>query len=424
MALFPVSYIPLVDANGDPIVNAYLYFGIPDTDPVTNPKDVYDQDGNIIANPVRTGVDGCTTVPVDLNGEYSLIIKDSNGVQLKSIPNGVYGVKSVGGGSSTNYWEAVTDSGSGTTVIRIDKAQSSYAVFDYPDVLIGTNTSNIPLLENKGGGVWALNSVFIIDVDAAVQSPINVNTNYAGATSANIGNSNAGNYDYSFNLSASGTGSVYYNAFNNTGSSDFLGSVGWADDKTFVLNAGGSTAYTVTAFKSHQFSLGASQGFTCTWASGDTLQATNDGTDTYFRSTGATFYLGTNDANSAYVITNGITRYRFNQSGDQFSDGPGQPGTLEPVFHLRVIARNTNGNTTIQQPSSSVTVSCSRPATGQWNYTIAGRSGGSLIYPMAICETAGYTASCIATGTTTFTVNITDSAGVAQNALHTIHVAW
>jgi hypothetical protein len=163
MALFTTPYPQFLDANGDPIVNGYVYFGMANTDPVTNPKSIYDLDGNILTNPQRTNSLGQCSVPIDLTDSYSISLRNSSNVQLWACPE-FTGIGSGGGGSTTNYWEAVTDSGSGTTVIRIKATTSTAAVLNYPQVLLGTNTSNIPLFLNAGGSVWTFNPALQVPI--------------------------------------------------------------------------------------------------------------------------------------------------------------------------------------------------------------------------------------------------------------------
>lgn len=436
MALSVYSQVPIVDANGDPYVDAYLYFGIPNLDPVANPKTVYDQDGNIIANPVRTNVNGLTTLAVDLDGEYSLIIKNSALVQILSIPEGVYGIGAGGGGgSSTNYWEAVTDSGTGTTVIRIDKGQASYAVFDYPDVLIGTNTSNIPLFQNKGGSTWAINENFIISVSSSVAEPFEVKTSFNGIVNndfvtTGIAATNilrqictGANLMQFQHLGAGGATLAFEIRSNLSGFSIRNYSyVPWSVDYTNNNRHLWKSADTVSPY---------------TFESPDTtvvgIVHPKNGFGVDFRSSSQA-RLVSGGATSVTLATDSggttLEHYQAAHTGAQISDDPRYSGTLVPEKKIRATlvftAASTTGAPTTVEATGNISVAYSGTA-GRWTITVTGLpsyyngNGGKVCVVASGQETTASLRGCGALQSTkacsggTFTCDIAmrDAAGAS-----------
>jgi len=91
------EYFPL-SSRGRPISLAYIYVGLPDTDPeiVVNQKSLFvqEEDGTIVevAQPIRTSAGGIPLyddAPVTLlvDGDYSLKILNSSGSQIYYVPN-------------------------------------------------------------------------------------------------------------------------------------------------------------------------------------------------------------------------------------------------------------------------------------------------------------------------------------------------
>lgn len=79
--------IQLIDSNGDPIVNGYIYTYAAGT---STPKDTYDDYAATIVNPnpIRTGSDGrpASDINVYLSGAYKIDIHDENDVALPGYP--------------------------------------------------------------------------------------------------------------------------------------------------------------------------------------------------------------------------------------------------------------------------------------------------------------------------------------------------
>ena len=80
----PSMYTPFF-GKGKPIVNAKIYIGLPEQDPITNPKQatLLQEDGTevVAMQPIRTSGGGIpqlngSPVQINVDGEYSLRIDD------------------------------------------------------------------------------------------------------------------------------------------------------------------------------------------------------------------------------------------------------------------------------------------------------------------------------------------------------------
>lgn len=144
-------------------------------------------------------------------------------------------------------------------------------------------------------------------ISATTAAPLIINTSVASTAAVTIANTNAGNYQTALNMVGAGTGSVVIGAYNNTSGADFLGSIAWSDSTGFTLNAGGgTTAYTVSSAKRHDFTVGAGEVFAITFSSGDTLYTNNDGTHTYLYAVNAVARFGSSTNNAEIVGNNTV----------------------------------------------------------------------------------------------------------------------
>ncbi len=90
MAFYWNPRAPLIDSNGFPLVSAFIYYGDPNVDPIANPKTIYlDADFQTPAqNPQLTDDTGNTSQgTIYLDGEYSILVQDSNLVQKYNVPS-------------------------------------------------------------------------------------------------------------------------------------------------------------------------------------------------------------------------------------------------------------------------------------------------------------------------------------------------
>lgn len=142
MSVAVQPYLQVIDDNGDPIVDAFVYFGQPDQDPVANPKAITDPNGTPISNPQRTNGFGLTVNPVNLSGSYSLAVHDSDDVPIPALARanfvGLGG--STGGGGDNDLWESVEDTDSGQQVLVINPVPTgaTAVVLDYTQYVVGT----------------------------------------------------------------------------------------------------------------------------------------------------------------------------------------------------------------------------------------------------------------------------------------------
>ena len=225
-------------------------------------------------------------------------------------------------------------------------------------------------------------------------------------------------------LSAIGAGTNSSGIIGSNVTTGTLGSLKWAHAKPVTLVAGGGTAYSVNASQRHDLTIGSAQLVSFNFNGGDTFTISNDTSNTYLYGQNASLYLGTTTSHQASILTNNTFRHDYYANGIQRCDGQNQQGQMEQVFYPRIIAINSDGNTTITQAGTLQTISCSRPATGQYNYTIAGRVAGSQIYVTGNATTAGNIMTVNVTGSTTFTVNLRDAANTAVNDFHTLSIFW
>ena len=145
-AYFPESSI------GRALANAYIYVGIPDTDPaiVGNQKQLYVQqeDGTIVAvaQPLRTSAGGIplylgSPVTLLVDGDYSLKILSSSSVQVYYVPNRTWDEALQPGNFYYPYYSAADQglTGNSNTI--------KYLV----DTIGATNKATIYLRHNSGG---------------------------------------------------------------------------------------------------------------------------------------------------------------------------------------------------------------------------------------------------------------------------------
>lgn len=84
MSLFKGLDTPFFDsATGEPLAFGFVYFGVPNQDAITNPKVPYANQGLSIPLPAtqELTIAGKFQQEVWLDGDYSVIITDANGVQ-------------------------------------------------------------------------------------------------------------------------------------------------------------------------------------------------------------------------------------------------------------------------------------------------------------------------------------------------------
>ncbi len=79
---------PFFDANGAPLAFGTVYFGLPNQDAVTNPKSPYTSSTYLtpLSATQTLTIGGKFAQEVWLNGDYSIVIKDANGVQVAEYP--------------------------------------------------------------------------------------------------------------------------------------------------------------------------------------------------------------------------------------------------------------------------------------------------------------------------------------------------
>lgn len=84
MSLLFAIDTPFFDANGAPLAFGTVYFGEPNQDAVTNPKVPYTDDtfGTPLSATQELTIGGKFAQEVWLDGDYSIIIKDADGVQV------------------------------------------------------------------------------------------------------------------------------------------------------------------------------------------------------------------------------------------------------------------------------------------------------------------------------------------------------
>ncbi len=84
MSLLFAIDTPFFDANGAPLAFGTVYFGQPNQDAVTNPKVPYTDDtfGTPLSATQELTIGGKFAQEVWLNGDYSIVIKDADDVQV------------------------------------------------------------------------------------------------------------------------------------------------------------------------------------------------------------------------------------------------------------------------------------------------------------------------------------------------------
>jgi len=164
------EYFPQ-STRGRPISLAYIYVGLPDTDPeiVGNQKTLYvqEEDGTIVGvtQPIRTSAGGIPlydSSPVTLlvNGDYSLKILNSSETQIYYVPNQTWDIAFKPG----NYYYpdySATDQG-----VTGDNNTVKY----YVDTIGVSEHATIVLLHNSGGN----NTDYVFSTDETIPSNIEI----------------------------------------------------------------------------------------------------------------------------------------------------------------------------------------------------------------------------------------------------------
>jgi len=164
---FSPQYYPESDRSRA-LSNAYIYVGVPDTDPevVVNQKQLYvlKEDGTSVAvsQPIRTSAGGSpiyqgSIVTIYVDGDYSLKVTDSNGAQEYYIPHTISSVPYID--KLSNYADlatAVTEIGATDTELWLDQDDSS-------NTTVPSNISVRPMLGNVMSGTVTWNCSIISD---------------------------------------------------------------------------------------------------------------------------------------------------------------------------------------------------------------------------------------------------------------------
>lgn len=109
-----------VDASGDPLSSGYVYIGTANADPITSPTAVYSDAALTVAvaQPIRTlaGVPVANGTPINLfvGGNYSMTVKDRNGVTVYTVPS--LALSGSGGGDITLATGETLEAQSGSTI--------------------------------------------------------------------------------------------------------------------------------------------------------------------------------------------------------------------------------------------------------------------------------------------------------------------
>ena len=171
------EHTQFVDSGGKPVVNGFLYFGVVDSDPVTNPISIF-SDRELttpLANPQRTDANGRAVNKVWLSGQYSFRLSDSNNNQLyQELDNG----EDEAGGTIIlgNVQGGNTIVAGGTPAI-VSYTDKSIYVLTVAQVNTGPVTLNIdnlgavPIVKNGGtpilAGEFKANAVLVLVYNAA-----------------------------------------------------------------------------------------------------------------------------------------------------------------------------------------------------------------------------------------------------------------
>ena len=137
------------------LVGYYVYFGEPDQDPVSVPKDVFDTDGVNLGAVIQLDDLSRTTVPVDLSGQYSFALYTDlvgNGGALYegwAHPNfsGLLDQTAI----VTDFWEEKTDTTTLEPVLIMATAAAPVAtILDYTQLRFGTPATNVDAFVPSG----------------------------------------------------------------------------------------------------------------------------------------------------------------------------------------------------------------------------------------------------------------------------------
>lgn len=142
MSVYGNSRPQFTDLNGDPVQGGKLYIGLPDQDPKASPHpDVTDLDGNPISATLVLGDEGVTTVALEVDGDFSQAVFDSNDVEITA-----YQIARTGGFLKESDLVGVSGQGgdwnSGVTYGKDDFAKDSDG--NYDKSLTNNNLGNDP----------------------------------------------------------------------------------------------------------------------------------------------------------------------------------------------------------------------------------------------------------------------------------------